>query len=294
MAAAIFTLVALFAFATGAAVVVASRRAARNAASPARTVAVRCGSTALGGTLPALVYLPSGYANGSGRYRVVYFLHGLPAGPTSYEDNGFVASALAASGRSALVVVPQGARAGGSDREYLDWDAREDWPHAISHDLPNCIDKRFRTVATRFGRALIGVSAGGYGAFNIGLRELARFGAVESWSGYFAATDPAGDRVLDFGSTEANSNAQVPSGGGLEQEVRRWPALIAFYVGDQDARFLAMNQQFDAALNQSRVKHLFKVYPGAHTAALWSAHGPYWLGLAIDSLRSLAGQATRR
>ena len=63
---------------------------------------------------------------------------------------------------------------------------------AIAHDLPHCIDERFRTIHNRFGRALVGLSAGGYGAFNIGLRNLSMFAAVESWSGYFVATNPAG------------------------------------------------------------------------------------------------------
>lgn len=286
LAATTFTVVALIAFASGAAVVVASKGSARSPVSPARTLSVNCRSPALGGALPTLVYLPAGYQSGSAPYRVIYFLHGLPAGPTSYTANAFVAGALAASRRRAIVVAPQGARDQGSDPEYLNLEAAQDWPVAISQDLPQCIDKRFRTVRSRFGRALVGLSAGGYGAFNIGLRNLSTFGAVESWSGYFAATDPSGDHILNLGSSKANSDARVPSGSGLASALKTWPALIGFYVGAQDSRFLQMNQQFDAALSKGGVLHVFKIYPGGHTNTLWRLQAPRWLGMALDSLSS--------
>jgi enterochelin esterase-like enzyme len=275
-------------FATGAAVVVANRSGRRKRRSPAQTVDISCSSPSLGGSLPALVYLPAGYRVGSTRYRVIYFLHGLPAGPSSYKENSFVAAALASSGRRAIVVAPQGARNQNSDREYLDWSPTEDWPAAISDDLTRCIDKRFRTDASRSGRALVGLSAGGYGAFNIGLRTLADFGAVESWSGYFVATDPTGYHVLNLGSARANAAARVPRGPGLRRETARWPSLIAFYIGRQDLRFLSMNQQFDGELTQNGIKHVFRTYAGGHSASLWHSQAPHWLGMALDALASEA------
>src|SRR5947209_4895553 len=51
------------------------------------------------------------------------------------------------------------------------------------------IDRRFRTVAARWGRALLGVSAGGYAAFNLGTRHPGAFGAIAAHSGYFVAED---------------------------------------------------------------------------------------------------------
>ena len=180
------------------------------AATPPESFNINCPSASLGGTLPAAVYLPAGYRNGSARFPVIYFLHGLPAGPTAYQATTFVARSVADGGHRAIVVAPQGSRYANSDREYLNWGPRENWPQAISQDLPRCIDGRFRTIATRRGRALIGLSAGGFGAFNIGLRHLDTFAAVESWSGYFAATDPTGLRKLDLGSEQANQEARAP------------------------------------------------------------------------------------
>src|SRR5581483_10813748 len=184
----------------GTTVVLAQRRVSGGAAlfpSAPQSISLSCPSPSLGGALPALVYLPSGYKGSAKRYPVIYFLHGLPANPGTYETNGFVAASVTADRAAAIVVTPQGARSAGADREYRDWGAGEDWPAAISHDLVTCIDKRYRTIPSRDGRALMGVSAGGYGAFNIGLRSLDVFGAVESWSGYFEATNLAGTAILN-------------------------------------------------------------------------------------------------
>jgi S-formylglutathione hydrolase FrmB len=133
--------------------------AARSA--PARTLSITCRSPALGGWLPAQVVLPAGYSPHRRRYPVVYFLHGLPASPTSYTKNAFVAQSLLSVRQPAIVVAPQGARNVNDDREYLDWSATDEWPRAISHDLTACIDHRFHTIPNRTGRALVGLSAGG-------------------------------------------------------------------------------------------------------------------------------------
>ena len=49
---------------------------------------------------------------------------------------------------------------------------------------------------TPAGRAIVGLSAGCYGATMLGLNHLGEFSVIESWSGYFHATDPSGNRAL--------------------------------------------------------------------------------------------------
>jgi putative tributyrin esterase len=287
---AVLAAAALVALAGGTALVLAATRGRSDTGlvhvrhSPSRAVSITCRSAALGGQLPALVYLPPDYGTRDRGYRVVYFLHGLPGSPQSYTQNAFVAHSLLVAHEHAIVVAPQGARSTDEDREYLDWSPDEDWPSAISHDLTSCIDHRFHTIARRDGRALIGLSAGGYGAFNIGLRNLRTFGAVESWSGYFVATDPSGRHVLDFGSPQAQRAGTVPDGAGLSAELGRWPSLIAFYVGQADDRFLDMNRSFDAALRRHHIPHVFRTYPGAHGGVLWQAQAPAWLSMALRYL----------
>jgi enterochelin esterase-like enzyme len=279
------------AVAVGVALALSESGPARITSSPGQLVYMNCPSVGLGGTLPAAVYLPPGYRDGHTRYPVVYFLHGLPAGPTSYQGYGFVSAAVEQTGHRAIVVAPQGARNAGDDREYLNWGRGEDWPLAIARDLPRCIDARLRTIASRGGRALIGLSAGGFGAFNIGLRHLATFAAIESWSGYFAATDPEGLHLLDLGSKRANRKARVPRDQDLDERLAIHPAFIGFYVGRQDGRFYKANVDLDAAFTAGDVSHLFHVYPGGHSTSLWLAQAPYWVGLALAHLRAPTGGA---
>jgi enterochelin esterase-like enzyme len=268
----------------GCAAVVFAR--ARHAPATATAVGgnIVCPSPSLGGSVPAIVYLPPRYRHSSLRYPVVYFLHGLPAQPTSYENNDFIADAVEQSGHRAIVVAPQGARSANSDREYLNWGPRENWPAAIADDLTRCIDARYRTIASRAGRALVGLSAGGFGAFNIGLRRLDTFAAVESWSGYFAATDPTGLRKLNLGSPLANRKAHVPRGRHLRARLQLAPTFIGFFVGRQDTRFLQANIMLDQALTRHAIPHRFAVYPGGHSAQLWRTQAPNWLGAALNRM----------
>jgi enterochelin esterase-like enzyme len=245
---------------------------------------ITCHAPALGGRAATLVYLPAGYRSSSERYPVIYFLHGLPANAGTYRNNRFVADAVASGPHPAIVVAPQGARSEDEDDEYLDVSSTENWPRAISYDLTRCIDTRFRTIPNRDGRAIVGLSAGGYGAANIGLRDLAVFGAIESWSGYFEATDPAGLHKLDLGSREANEMARVPRGPWLRGQLVRHPAFIAFYVGRQDGRFLTDNIRFAQALRQQHIPYLFHTYPGGHSGALWHGKAREWLGFALARL----------
>ena len=117
VAAAVFMVVALVALVSGAAAMIARKQAPRGVAARARAAALSCGAPALGGTLPAMVYLPAGYSSRAKPYPVIYFLHGLPASPESYKNNSFVADAVQTAGRRAIVVAPQGARSANSDAE---------------------------------------------------------------------------------------------------------------------------------------------------------------------------------
>lgn len=248
-----------------------------------------CRSPSLAGKLPAVVYLPVGYFHTSTRFPVIYFLHGLPADPDDYTTNGFVATAVAASGHRAIVVAPQGSRSQNSDREYLDWGPDENWPAAIANDLTHCIDSRFRTIANRRGRALVGASAGGYGAFNIGLRHVGSFAALESWSGYFVATDPSGLVQLDLGSTKANKHARVPRGRRLKRRLKSQPTFIGFYVGNHDTTFLDANILLNKTFSAHHIPHTFAIYDGGHSTSLWEEWAPLWLGYALDRLEKPHG-----
>ena len=240
-------------------------------------------SAALTSRLHYVAYLPASYASGSARYPVVYFLHGLPATASSYLHLGWVANALAKTGKEAILVIPQATRIAGGDPEYYDWGPGEDWATALGDELPDAIDATLRTRARRDGRAIVGVSAGGYGASILGLRRPAAFSVVQSWSGYFEPTDPTGRQALPIADEDDRTTVAhlVPA---LRAQFERYPTGFAFYVGSSDPTFVQANVSLHRTLTSAGVRHYFRLYPGGHTTALWQRHALTWLSRAVEPL----------
>jgi enterochelin esterase-like enzyme len=214
-------------------------------------------SAALQGTMHYAVYLPAGYTTSRTRYPVVYFLHGLPAAPTSYRSIAQLAAAVEASGHPAIVIGVQGALAGDTDPEWRNWGPGRNWETATAKELVATVDARYRTIASRAGRVLIGISAGGYGATLIALHNPTVYAAVESWSGYFHATTPDGTGALDLGSAEADDWAN------------------AHKLLPEAKRFLQLRR---AGLS----KAVFRLYTGDHSWTLWGSHATTWIGTALS------------
>jgi enterochelin esterase-like enzyme len=254
----------------------------------ATTLDASFASKSLGGPERYAVYLPPGYSTSGRRYAVIYALHGLPSAPDGYSNLPIWAwgRIAQAAGRPAIVVAPQGARRGDSDPEWHDWGPGRDWESDVAEDLVEQIDRTYRTIPDRRHRALIGLSAGGYGATLIGLRHLNTFSVIESWSGYFHPTNPAGTAPLDVGSPALDAAADAFTYVPL---LNRWfdawpPTYFGFYVGEQDWRFRRENQRLHRALSAAGVAHRFAVYAGGHSYAVWKKHQRTWIRRAVREL----------
>jgi poly(3-hydroxybutyrate) depolymerase len=134
---------------------------------------------------PGFVYLPPEFTR-SRRYAVVYLLHGMPGTPTEYLQGTDLANWADTEIEQGLIrpfiaVLP----AAGPDPRYNgEWAGRIAAP-LVSEIVP-WIDERLPTLATRRGRVIAGLSAGGFGAVDIGLRHPELFGTIEAWSAYFS------------------------------------------------------------------------------------------------------------
>jgi len=244
-------------------------------------------SDAVNGTLHYAIALPPGYDGSDKRYPVVYFLHGLPANDQAYKNIGGFADSLASTGHAAIVVGAQGAREGDTDPEWHDWGPGRNWETATESELVHWIDGHYRTIARRSGRAIVGVSAGGYGATLIAIHHPETYQVIESWSGYFVLTTPEG-KPLDLGSPESNANASAhASVPELEQRFGAYPkTFFGFYIGAQDEYpgFVEDNERLSHELTAAGIPHVFKLYEGAHNSAFWSEHQDEWLGGAVERL----------
>jgi len=146
------------------------------------------GATLLQGTFPGTqragyVYLPPTPAPGR-RYPVVYLLHGMPGSPSEFVDGAglarFGAQAAASGVPPFIAVMP----AAGPDPGYNgEWAGP--WETALVRSVVPWVDTHLPTIRGPTGRVLAGLSAGGYGAVDIGIRNLGIFGTIESWGGYF-------------------------------------------------------------------------------------------------------------
>jgi enterochelin esterase-like enzyme len=231
-------------------------------------------SAALGGrSQEVLVYLPPGYrTHPHERYPVFYLLHGVPGLPNAFlltVRAGVVEDVLLArhTARPMILVMPMGSTGQFTDKEWVNGvRPHEGWATFVWRDVVRAIDTRFRTIRSGAGRAIGGLSEGGYGAIDIALQHPKEFRVVESWSGYQLA-DPV---PAIFGHDRALIARDSPL-----LQLRRHAAALRkahdyfwFYSGSADP-LQAQNAQFAKLLGALRIPYRYREVPGGHNWALW-------------------------
>ena len=151
-------------------------------------------SPSMGRTFPVTVLLPHDYARGTRRHPVVYCLHGVGGTSRTFFEES---TRAAVDAYGFIAVLPSGGRNWWFDSPVVASNRLETF---VARELVSFVDRRYRTVANRWGRALVGASMGGQGACWIGFRHRDVFGAVGNIYGgvdFRAFKDPTGlDRVL--------------------------------------------------------------------------------------------------
>lgn len=148
-----------------------------------RLVELTFRTPAVSGKTGVRVLLPAGYDGNAGRrYPVLYLLHGALDDETAWTEKGDAARITAAE--PVIVVMPDSGTGGG----YVDWynggaGGPPMWETYHVGQLLPWIDAHFRTVATRAGRAIAGLSMGGYGTLHYAARHPDLFAAAASFSG---------------------------------------------------------------------------------------------------------------
>jgi putative tributyrin esterase len=243
------------------------------------------------------VYLPSGYDGSANehpprRYPVLYFLHGLGDNEqTLFNTGGWtLLDDLRRHGKMGdfLIVAPDGRRsfyvnsADGSVR-YSDFFLREFMPQ---------IEHKYRIRPGRAGRAISGVSMGGYGALRFAFAEPDLFSAVSAQAAALITQSPA---ELDAASS---SGAQLigvlgPVFGrpiSAPANARHWADNNPFLLARRHAAalhsigiYLNCGQndnygfekgaaQLDAELSKEGIRHQYHAYPGDHSLTYFLSH----------------------
>jgi len=235
---------------------------------------IKVRSAALGGrSQDVYVYLPPGYAHGgSRRYPVLYLLHGFPGRPLAFlltVRMGVVEDELVArrEAQPMILVLPFGSTGTFTDKEWANGrGSAEGWGTFVSRDVVHAIDARYRTVAARQGRAIGGLSEGGYGAINLAMQHPREFSVVESWSGY----EEAADNHSIFGRTLAGIERNSPIDRVRTDAplLHRLHTYFWFYTGTDDS-LRGQNEAFARALTGAHVAHRYLELAGGHNWALW-------------------------
>jgi len=239
------------------------------------------------------VYLPAGYdaaanARPARRYPVLYFLHGLGDNEqTLFNSGGWtLLDDLRAHQKIGdfLIIAPEGRRsfyinsADGAER-YSDFFLQEFLPH---------IEHAYRIRPGRAGRAISGISMGGYGALRFAFAHPELFSAVSAQSAALITESP---QELD-----AASQTGAPLGGvlaavfGKPINVAHWNANSAFVLAKRNAASLRMlaiyfncgqddNYGFEKGaarlhdqLDKEGIKHEYHAYAGDHSFTYFLSH----------------------
>lgn len=265
------------------------------AAAPARryeTVAFE--SRLVGAALPYHVLLPADYhaeASKRTRYPVLFLLHGLGGGAGDWVS-GRARLAEHAAAHRLVVVVPEG-----RDSWYTDSATapREKFESYFVEELLPDVERRFRTLGRREGRAVAGLSMGGYGALKFGFKHPEKFVFAASMSGALGAAAWLPLEVLPAFVRPSLARVYGPAGSPtraandlfrLAREVapERAAALPYLYLDCGTEDFLiANNRDFSELLLERKIPHEYRQLPGGHD---W----PYWDRQVREVLRLAAGR----
>jgi enterochelin esterase-like enzyme len=175
-----------------------------------------------------------------------------------------------------IIVMPDGAD--GTPRAVTEW---ANTPHGRYESLVletvHAVDTHWATKADRAHRAIAGLSAGGFGAVNIALRNLGTFGTAESWSGYFTQSAQGPFKSATPQLIQANSPARYVS--SMRLRLQRMPLSAFLYGGRQDRGSRAI-APFAAQLRAAGGHVTTARYGGAHDWGLWRSAMPISLRYA--------------
>jgi putative tributyrin esterase len=249
-------------------------------------------STLVSATLPYNVILPPGYRESrTTRYPVLYLLHGLGGHYTDWVTRTNVAD-YAAQYRM-ILVMPEG-----NDSWYVD-SATDKYESYILKELIPDVDKRFRTIQARYGRAVAGLSMGGYGAIKYGLKYPATFVFAASISGAFGVTrytekEMGGSNWEPFLKTFGPAESATRKANDVFEIARGLsPARVAslpyfyFDCGTEDAaQHFKANRELSEIFLEKKIAHEYRELPGNHSWAYWDQQVQEVLKIAARYLRT--------
>ena len=253
-------------------------------------------SKLVGAPLHYKVVLPPGYdapAERTTRYPVLYLLHGLGG---SYSDwtSGRARLAEHAARHRLIIVTPEGRDGWYTDSATVPSDKFE--TYLLAELIPDA-ERRYRALGTRDGRAVAGLSMGGYGALKFGLKHPHKFAFAASMSGALRAPEwDQADAALPAWLKPSIARAY----GALDSPARRADDLEKIVGALPDAGVASLpflyldcgtedflidsNRALAELLLKRKIPHEYRQLPGGHTWPYWDSQVQVILELAARKL----------
>ena len=193
------------------------------------------------------IVLPEGYYQSDARYPVLYLLHGYMQNYTVWGRN-LAAAFYARNLNDLIVVLPDGGNSWFINYASSDDGQSNNWEDHIVVDVLAHVDKNYRTEARREGRAIAGLSMGGFGAYSMGLRNSELFVSIGSTSGALGhartaaaairagadrgpgTTDPQRQARIDEADAFISKIIDIP---GFSTQGERTPKGVDFITAEQ-------------------------------------------------------------
>lgn len=200
---------------------------------------------------------------------VFYLLHGLSDDHSIWMRRTSIERYV--EGKPLVVVMPDGGRGW-----YTNAQDGYNYEDDIIKDIIPLIDRTLPVKAERGGRAVGGLSMGGYGAVKLGLKHHDMFASVNSHSGAVGILDDP-ERVRGFGREFERIFGKAGAGGpedpfAIAKSVDhgRLPAL-RLDCGTDDF-LLKQNRDFHKHLESLHITHEYQEFPGGHDWNYWDTH----------------------
>jgi S-formylglutathione hydrolase len=241
-----------------------------------------------GADLPYRLSLPADYNQTERRYAVLYLLHGL----TGNENDWWQRSRLPeyAAKYKLIIVMP-----GVGDTWYANSasNPKACYEDVIVSDLIPYIDAHYRTIASREGRAIAGLSMGGLAAMKFALRYPQLFAFAGSFSGAFdvprtarLGKSPSAKMLKDlhaiFGDEKSATRRENDVFWLLDQTKKDKTTLPYLYVssGSNDSlpQVSESNPRFATALSARNLRFEYNERPGTHDWKFWDSEINLMLG----------------
>lgn len=248
--------------------------------APAAVVQVP--SPSLNESRSVTVLLPTDYVQSGKRYLVLYLLHGGGQDHTAFAARSWFA---AQASQGMIIVTPN---AGESWYVNSVIQPKAKYEDFVVKDLVSYIDAHYRTLASREGRAVAGVSMGGWGAMLLGLKHPDLFRAVGALSAPYLISRQSPN--MDMTSREQ----QTFGAPGSPERLARDPVAVLAAIplesvpllylasGNQDI-FVVDNRRFVERLTERKIPYEYReISPRGHSWDLWD-------GQLVSFIELLAG-----